>query len=564
LNGITSRPLGSGPNAERVAVGGLIAAMAVATASILYLGRDFTFYSDELSWLTYGSDFAPGTVLAPHNGHLIALPRLLYEVLPRLFGPQYLPFRLVALAAFLACVALFFVLARRRVGGTVALLPSVLLLFFGASAVIVLSPLALPFTLSIGFGLAALLAFEDGRDALAAGSLALSVLSHSFGLLLAVGIVTYVLLRQQHRRRLWVPLAPLVGYGVWWMWAQKFDQGIASISNLPDVPAFVIESAVATLAALTGVAGTTVGGRLGDAEIVLEVVLIGAAAVGLALLARDPRGRQGGPWLWSYAVVLLAFWVGLGLTEGPGREPTTPRYLFFGSIMLLLAVAALARGARPGRTAAATLLSLTVISLVLNAWHLSTAAERNAEVADEVRAQLGALEVAGPAANPDFVPAAAAPAASKDIAVRTGAYLDFAREIGGLGLSSSEVAVEPPPIRAGFDVVLARAENLIAVPRATVAGPATRRCERHRPPDGGGPTAFELHPGTHLLRLVADEPPQTLLLRRLAPAGTVPVGQLSAERFAELRTPSDRLPRPWIGEVAAAVEVCRASPGGEG
>jgi len=87
------------PRAERLAVLGLLGAMAVSAATILILGRDLTFSSDEFDWLIFGDDFAPETLLAPHNSHLIAIPRAIYELLPRLVGTDYLAFRLVGSSA---------------------------------------------------------------------------------------------------------------------------------------------------------------------------------------------------------------------------------------------------------------------------------------------------------------------------------------------------------------------------------------------------------------------------------------------------------------------------------
>ena len=367
---------------------GMVAAMALAATTILYLGRDFGFFSDELDWLDFRATFEPRTLLTPHNGHLIAIPRFIYELLPRLFGDSYLPFRLLALATFLSCVGLFFLLARRRVGGLMALGPSVVLLFFGSSAIVVLSPLALPFTLSIAFGLGALLAVEAGtRDRLALALLVLSLLSHSFGGLIAAGIVVHMLREPGRRVRLWVPLVPVGLYAIWWLWALQFDQGIASLSNLDEVPAFIAESAAATLSALSGFAGPTPTGPLPVSVDVVEAVVVGALAAVILVIAVRLRARSIGPWVFAYAVVLLSYWALLGISEGAGREPTTPRYLFFGSVILLLLVAERFRGIRPGRAPAAALLAVCGLSLALNVDHLKRSAEGIEAIAKEAEMQ---------------------------------------------------------------------------------------------------------------------------------------------------------------------------------
>ena len=79
-------------------------------------------------------------LLIPHNGHLQIGGKLLYEALFALFGSSYLAFSVVAVAAVLACVALFFALARRRVGDPLALLGAILLAFLGAAWEVLLWP----------------------------------------------------------------------------------------------------------------------------------------------------------------------------------------------------------------------------------------------------------------------------------------------------------------------------------------------------------------------------------------------------------------------------------------
>ena len=475
---------------ERAAVYGLVAAMAIAAATVLYLGRNLAFWNDELGWLVFGDDFAPESLLTPHNGHLIALPRFVYELLPRLFGPEYLPFRLVGLATFLTCVGLFFLIARRYVGGPIALAPSIVLLFFGSADELVLSPLGIPFTLSIAFGLGALLALQEERrhDLLASALLILSLLSHSFGGLVAVGVVLHLSIKgADRRRRLWVPLVPLALYAGWWIWAQKFDQGIASVSNIAEVPAFVAEAAAATLAALTGFAGPTPGGGLSAFADVAEVLFVVAAAAALIYLALRLRERPMGPWLGPYLLILLVYWVGLGLSD---KVPTRERYLFFGSIMVLLIVAARARGVRPTRSAVAVLLAFCSVSLVLNFAHLVRSAERFEASAAEIQAQLGVLEMAGEGVNPAFVPRESGlPVSRTVVPISSGRYLKFVDAIGPLGFTGPELARQPGSVRARADLVLSRAQGLttvsdLPIPSDSVGLPSQRQA-------GGRPRALQ-------------------------------------------------------------------------
>lgn len=553
-------PRPRGNQAERGIGIALGVAMSIAAVTIAYLGRDLIFFSDELGWLTFGHDFSPSVLLTPHNGHLIAVPRAIYEVLPTVFGAHYLPFRIVALAAFLACVALFFVIMRRHIG-SLALAPSIVLLFFGSAAVIVISPLAIPFTFSIAFGLATVLALDSNRPSggvLAAALLTLSLLSHSFGGIIAAGVAIFLLLGDEGRRQLWVPLVPIGLYAAWWVWALKFDQGLASTSNIPEIPAFVAESTSATLAAITGFAGPTIGDRFGAWADGAEVLaLSGTALAGLSVAWRQ-RGEPASRWLLPFLVILLGFWMALGLSEAPGREPTTPRYLFFGSIMLMLVVAARARGASLGVPVVVAVIAASGLSLALNLSRLVTVAEASRENAVEVRAQLGALEIAGDAAVPSFIARNAGSPASKDIPQMAGAYLAFVEESGALGSSPAELAKQPEVVRIGVDFVLARVENLQAIPRPASA-PVREVCLIGRPtvvPPGVG--GVELHPGSETLFRLADAgPPQPLLLGRFA-SPTVAVGPVGSDSFVALDLPLDNFDGPWRVEAAAPIEICSA------
>src|SRR5215213_4289348 len=118
--------------AERFARIALVSAMVISAALIIGLGRDLWFWADELDWLVNFNNFEPRSLLTPHASHLIALPRVIYELLPRIFGVDYVPFRILAVLCVWAIAVLVFHLVRRRVGPVLALLPAVLLLFFGS------------------------------------------------------------------------------------------------------------------------------------------------------------------------------------------------------------------------------------------------------------------------------------------------------------------------------------------------------------------------------------------------------------------------------------------------
>ena len=154
-------PPGSTEREDRLARIILVVAMALSAATLLVGGRHLTFWSDELTWLVFTDDFTPAHLLTPHNSHLIATTRLIYEALPRIFGTDYLPFRIIGIVCLQANAVLLFHLVRRRLGAAIALVPAVVLLFFGSAQEVAVSPLGIPFLLSIALGLGA---FGDGLE----------------------------------------------------------------------------------------------------------------------------------------------------------------------------------------------------------------------------------------------------------------------------------------------------------------------------------------------------------------------------------------------------------------
>ena len=385
-------PSGPTERADRLAPVVLVVAMVVSAALILVLGRDLTFWSDELDWLTFAGDFTPTHLLTPHNSHLIATTRVVYEGLPRIFGTDYLPFRILGIVSLQACAVLVFVLVRSRLGAAVAVLPAIVLLFFGSAQDMFISPLGIPFTLSIGLGLGALVAVERrslGGDVLAMALLILSMLSHTFGTIVAVGLLVYYAVDRGRRRELWVPLIPLVLWIAWWLWARQFDQGITSASNLLGTPLFLVEAAGAALEGMLGIPPDS------DVGSTLKIVFDLAAIAGAVLIAIRLATGRGTAWTWAYLATVLAFWAGIGLAEGDGREPDTPRYLFFGAIMIVLIAAEVFRDRVPPTRIYRWLLALALVCLIGNLSLLLRTAPDYARDADEVAAQLGALDASG-------------------------------------------------------------------------------------------------------------------------------------------------------------------------
>ena len=543
---------------ERLALIALAVAMAVSAATILLLGRDLTFWSDEIDWLTIADDFDLRGVLTPHGSHLIALPRVIYEGLPRIFGTSYLPFRILAIIFLQAGAVLTFVLLRRRVGAVVAVFPAIVLLFFGSAQDMTVSPLGIPFTLSIALGLGAFALVELNRPRTDLGAMALLILAglaHTFGTICAFGVLVYLIADRGRRREAWIAIVPLALWVAWWIWARQFDQSITESSNLLGTPFFLVKAAGAALEATLGI--PTGSQFLGDglsrlARIAFDLV---AVAASLALIWRLRRGPTG-PWAWAYVATLLAFWLGVALSEGEGREPTTPRYLYFGAIMIFLIIAELSRGRRIPASWRPWLLALFAVSLTGNVALMVKAADDFSDDAARVRAEIAAILPDAVSLQPDirlgYLPGGA------DVPSSPRALVEFADDVGSTGFTLEELLAQPEDVRRETDLKLVRALGVGAFPAPR--GTVTDLCESY-PPAEDGYSTFPLDGGLNGIRLVGDtgDPGAALALGRYADVPTVPVGSIAPEGTTGLILPADDLGRPWSGRAAGTVEVCESA-----
>ena len=197
----------------------------------------------------------PSALLAPHNGHLSLVPVALYKLLFATAGLEdYTPYRVMVVAAHLACVALLFAYARRRVGDPAALGAAVLLLVLGPAWQNILWPFQVGSLVSLAAGIGALLALDRGDrrgDLAAAALLALALASSGLGVVIALGIAVELLVARR-RTAVWIAAAPLGLYAIWWIGYQDTD---FIRHNVVLAPRFAADAAAGAMAALTGLTG---------------------------------------------------------------------------------------------------------------------------------------------------------------------------------------------------------------------------------------------------------------------------------------------------------------------
>ena len=141
----------------------LVCSGIVASILVLHLNRDGNFYFDEWIWFGGAGHADASTLFRADNGHLVLVPRLIYEGVLSTLGSDYLPFRLVNLSLVLSISILLFVLGRRRVGDWLAVLPAILMLFLGSAWDVLTSGIGINVNIAVATGLGAFLALERRR-----------------------------------------------------------------------------------------------------------------------------------------------------------------------------------------------------------------------------------------------------------------------------------------------------------------------------------------------------------------------------------------------------------------
>ena len=557
----------AGPREERRAEALLVVALVVAAAILLYLNRGTTFFRDELTWITNASDLHGfESVLTPHNSHLIGTTRLAYTVTLHLFGPDYLVMRVLGVAGVLLTATLFFVWAKRRIGPGWALLPSILLLFYGSAWWHVVGPIGFTVTFSIALGLGALIAAEGGgrrNDLLACGLITLSVFTYTVGLAYLIGVGISILLGRDRLRRAWIFLVPLALYTAWWVWAQHFDQGRTELVGLVGIVEFFAASMVANSSAITGIDFPS-----GSPPVASPTVLsvLAGVALSIALAWRVIKGRIPHSF-WVSLGVLVTFWLAAAIAdvqpEGSSQAYAI-RYLFPGSTALLLVLVDAVRGVRIRGRWAYGLLAVFAFSLVMNLIFLRDGAAYLRDQGQTARIQLAMLELRGgldPGGNGSTTPPELTVPSDAAVPEGTfpGQYLETVARYGSPAMTLTEVAALSYPLRRVADSALAADGGIAVLPLAD--GDQPRHPRHCRVLEGGAPTAFD--PGLVYVRSLGGAPAELTANRFSDPPG-ITIGTVPPGRWSVLAVAEDRSPRQWSIALpeTARMRACRIAPSG--
>ncbi len=544
-------------------------AVAASSALLLALSSGLTFFQDTWAFLLTRSGLSAHSFLTPHNEHIVVIPVAIEKLLVALFGTQSAaPERVVLMLTLAATAILVFVYVRRRLGGWLALMAAVLLLFLGQGWEVLLWPFEVSLAGSVAAGVGMLLALErnDRRgDIVACLLLTVSIGFSSLGVPFAVAaaIDSLLCLRDRGWVRFYVWVIPLALYGLWYATYGQEAESLLSLHNVLHSPLTVVEGFSVSTGALLGIAplGTALGGH---ARAVVGFVAMVCLVAGFAYLVwRRPdffaRARASGisPRLWPILGAALVFWLLAGFN---GRGAEASRYLHAGAVFNLLIAADLMCGARFGRSALVAAGVVTIAAASVNLIPLSEGSDSLHEQTVLARSDLASIEIARRTVDPSFWLDPGVAGTISLINVGAAGYLELADDTGSPAYSVSELEDAPAPGRRQADIVLAAA---LPVTTKTTSGriaagdAAPQSCSvlAGRP---RGRSILPLSTGVTWIEVAAGEP-AALRLRRFA-NGEFPaaLGEVPGGSVTRLTIPRDRVRRPWqlAVEGAQRVTVC--------
>jgi hypothetical protein len=543
-----------------------------ATASgllLIALQSQLSFVADEWDYLLNRSGLSLDVLLRPHVDHIVLGPVTVYKAIQSTLGMEKLfPYALVSTASLLASVAVLFEYLRRRAGGWLALAAALPVLFMGTAQEVTLWPVNIAFTAAMATGIAALLALEgEDRpgDAIACGLLVLGLAFSELALFFAVGAAVSMVLARRPWSRVYVVVAPVLLYAVWYAgWGHTAESHL-SLHNVVHSPVYVAEGLASSAWSLLGVPATTQG-RVGG----VWPALLALAALGvLRARSRAPLPAT----FWSALAVLLCFWVLTAASFEPGREPDQSRYQYVGGVLLLLVMGNAVAGVRLQAPAVIAILGGACLATIANLAVLHHQYDIHRARAIDERGALAGLEVAGPRADPNLILDPGNTENSALWSLTAGPYLSAVDAFGSPADDPLKLSGAPETARIAADRLNAQAEHLTPIPvrplpTATGRPPQLVAAAGARPVPRGSCLTLNTRSGPAIITL--PRPGVTLRARSGSPEA------LRLHRFAttfplsfELRGPSvvlipdDGSPRPWqtLLRGPRPVTVCGLSAG---
>jgi hypothetical protein len=530
---------------------GLIVVLVAAFALNLWARHGDYFFYDEYGIVIHF--YSLSDLLHPSNGHPLVMWLSLYYLMRDVFGlGSALPYELVGIAAGLFAAGLLFVEVRRRAGAWAGLVAAILLLFIASGIDILFWSFELAFAGSVSAGIGAVMALDrDDRrgDVVALVLLVVAVFFLLVGLPFVAAAATAVLIAEDGRswggklRRLALVVGPvLVLFVIWYLAYGHLSPSRITSDNVLAAPGFVLGGLGSTLAFL-------VGAGISPRTAAASEWAIPLLAAGLALAAwRWFRGPAVSRRIWIWAVALLALWVLTAVGNPLDGVPDTGRYLWPSAALIILIAAELVRGLRLGWPAVGLALLLVVCSVLGSRGAFDEARFKLNPEATNLRANLGALEIARDTVDPKLQLIEEVVGSPFEGEVDAGSYFKSADLYGTPAYSPERILALPEIQRANVDRVLRAALPVTLIPEA--AKPAARS------------SCVELQAGSELtarrsLWVQGGVGGAALGLRRFGDE-FASVGEVGSGQSALVSIPRDRSSVPWRLQVTSGdAEVCQ-------
>lgn len=361
-----------------------------AIALILWwLTRGTTFFFDDWDFVLHPANSIK-SLIAPHNEHLIAIPRLIYSLLERTVGLENYDVWRAMIVAFNAGLALLVgVIVWMRRGVAIAVGAMLVVGLAGSSWQNLLwaFQITLVGSLLCGFAALALLEFRPRALTISISACILAIGAVAFS---GIGVATAVMLAawviwSRRWRDLWIPILPLGIYAGWRIIEVTSAQHPSSLST---VIHFMWDMAVAVPQGL-------VGGNRALGIFALLVLVVGV----VHRFFRTPQSRA---WLFAISAGIMSEWFLTAVSRSEFGEPDASRYVHIGTVFLvLLAAEAVSPLATLMSRASSVVLAMSIVAVT---WPLlgARAAEFRSR-SELVRSELAAIELLVEV-PPDYVP----------------------------------------------------------------------------------------------------------------------------------------------------------------
>jgi hypothetical protein len=455
--------------------------LAIAAVVIVAAMAGTTFFFDEWIWIMQRHSFDEATLLQPFNNHLMAMPIATYAVFYRVFGlDSPLPYQLALLAGHLATCVLLYVYLRGRIGWLLAIGGTAALAFFGYTWPVIIWPISLGWVYATTAGVGALLLVDrDTRraDIAAMAALLIGIASSGIAVPFVIGVAVELALKRAWNR-VYVAVVPLLVFGAWYL---GYASGTSDSGSVGDVVDFAEKLLAQTFGTLVGI-----DDRGTAAHVVLAVAFVAIVALWFAL------GRPHSPRLLGNAAALASFTVLLSYSRA--TSGLTQWHSYAAAVFVLLTLGELVAGRSIPIVPTVAVLVVVAWSIVWNLGELQEGSDLQRMRAEEMRAQLAAVELAGGSIDPDMR------VGRFLLETRAGPWLDVAEQYGSPAYSLDELRDAPRHARRAANALLVSGG---AVELEPVSGAV--ECELPRRVTIGGDPIFRAGPaGAQVFAGVAE------------------------------------------------------------